>query len=136
MEILYKLPNGEVFNFSVNKFCSYPTKVTSKDFCRLTPSFSFRFVSDAFEFNSERILSNYGNLLRYVRIYQPDNDLVILLTQGYAFLIYQSKPACYIDLVTFTVLRSFNDKFMLLIFPDYRSILLDIQEVILDNFES
>lgn len=134
MEKLYKLPNGEVFNFSVNKFCSYPTKITSKDFCRLTPSFSFRFVSDAFEFNSERILSNYGNLLRFVRIYQPDNDLVILLTQGYAFLIYQSKPACYIDLVNFTVLRSFNDKFILMVFTDYKDILTELQEVILNDF--
>lgn len=134
MEKLFKLPNGEVFNFSVNQFCSYPTDVKVQDFCSLTPSFSFRFTVDAFEFNSERIPSNYGSLLRFIRIYQPDNDLVILLTQGYAFLIYQSKPACYVDLINFTILRSFNDKFILVSFIGYKDILSELQEVILNDF--
>jgi hypothetical protein len=123
MEKLYRLPNGEVYNFSVNEFCHYPTKIGIDDFCQLTPSFKFRFTEDAFEYNSERILSKYKNLRRSIGIFKPDNDLVVMITQGYAFLIYKTEPVLYIDLVTSEILKCFSNKFLLTGYVYYKEIL-------------
>ena len=126
MEILYQLSNGEIFNFSVSKYCKYSGKNVYKctDLCPLSDDFSFRFTETSFEYiykdsNIKSISAKYGSLCSNVNIMQLDDKVLLLITKGYALFIYKNKPLSYIDYIENNNLVVFDSKLYLFLHLEY-----------------
>lgn len=126
MEILYQLSNGEIFNFSVSKYCKYSSKNVYKctDLCPLSDDFSFRFTELGFEYtykgsNLNTIPAKYGSLCDNVNIVQLDEKALLLITRGYALFLYGNKPLSYIDYMENSNLVLFDSKAYLFLHLEY-----------------